>query len=160
VVGAVVCVLAVAVAASGAPADEAFGRGLLELLVVGVPMAAGLYALRAPVDARFGVALLATAFAWSITALAEASSSVPYTIGRLAGWLVPPSVYFLLLVFPQGRLGGRLERALFGSIVALALVLFFGSALFVEAYPLHTPWATCVTDCPRMPSSCSTTNRP
>jgi signal transduction histidine kinase len=148
VVGVLVWVLAIAIAAAGAPADQAFGRGLLELLVVGVPLAAGLYALRAPVDKRFGIGLLVTAFAWSVTALAEASASVPYTIGRLATWLVPPSVYFLLLVFPEGRLGGRLERVLFASIIAMAVVLFVGSAFFVEAYPLHTPWATCVTNCP------------
>src|SRR5689334_4116858 len=44
-VGAVLCLGAVAVAAVGAPADTAFGRGLLECLIVGVPIAAGVYVL-------------------------------------------------------------------------------------------------------------------
>jgi len=50
-----------------------------------------------------------------VTALAETSPSVPYTIGRLATWLVPPSVYCLLPAFPEGRLGGwRPVRAVAG----------------------------------------------
>ena len=84
VAGPIVCASAVVVAAAGAPAGQALGRGLLELLAVGVPMAAGIYALRAPATARFGVALVLCSLAWSLTALAEASGSVPYTVGRLA----------------------------------------------------------------------------
>jgi len=148
VAGPIVCAGAVAVAATGAPTGQALGRGLLELLAIGVPMAAGIYALRAPATARFGVALVVCSLAWSLTALAEASGSVPYTVGRLATWLVPPCIYYLLLVFPEGRLTARFERALCAAIVALAVLLFFGSAFFVAAYPAHTPWATCDADCP------------
>ena len=146
--GVLLCLGAVLVAASGAPSDAALGRGLLELLIVGAPMAAGVYALRSPANSRFGVALLTFSVAWSLTALGEASASVPYTIGRAATWLILPSVYYLLLVFPEGRLAPGLDRWLFFGIVAVAVVLFFGTAFFVQAYPLHTPWATCVTDCP------------
>ena len=78
VAGALVCVGAVALAATGASGDAAFGRGLLEALIVGVPIAVGLYALRSPVNASFGIALLAIGFAWSLTALTESSSSVPF----------------------------------------------------------------------------------
>ena len=147
-IGVFLCLGAVVVAASGAPSDAAFGRGLLELLIVGAPMAAGVYAVRSPANSRFGVALLTFSVAWSLTALGEASASVPYTIGRAATWLILPSVYYLLLVFPEGRLAPGLDRWLFYGIVAVAVVLFFGTAFFVQAYPLHTPWATCVTDCP------------
>ena len=142
------CGVAVVVAASGVPADQAFGRGLLELLVIGVPMAAGLYALHTPLDARFGVALVVLSLAWSLTALSETSASVPYTIGRLTTFLVPLSVYYLLLVFPDGRVAPGFDRALSASVFALAAVFFFGTAFLVEAFPVHTPWATCVTDCP------------
>ena len=37
---------------------------------------------------------------------------------------------------------------LFGSITGLIVALYVGSALFVDAYPLHTPWAFCNADCP------------
>src|SRR5438045_4113699 len=74
VAGVVVCVAAVVVATTGASSDAAFGRGLLELLVVGTPIVVGLYALRSSATRSFGIALLAIGFLWSLTALAETSS--------------------------------------------------------------------------------------
>ncbi|MGN6169432.1 MAG: histidine kinase, partial [Solirubrobacteraceae bacterium] len=146
--GAVLCLGAVVVAASGAPRDAAVGRALLELLIVGVPIAAGLYALRADLNPAFAVALFAVGFSWSLTALSESSLSVPYTLGRLATWLVFPGVVYLLLAFPDGHIASGLDRTLFVFVLVLSLVLFYGTAPLVVAYPPHTPWATCTTDCP------------
>jgi signal transduction histidine kinase len=142
------CLASAAVAASGAPSGAAFGRGLLQLLVVGVPIAAGLYAIRSEANRRFGAALLVLGVAWSLTALGEASLSVPYTIGRAATWFLLPSVLYLLLTFPHGRLVDRLDRALFWGMVAVAVLLYFTTAFVVEAFPLTTPWASCAGDCP------------
>jgi hypothetical protein len=147
-VGAVVCAAAVAVSAAGSPSDAAFGRGLLELLIVGTPIAAGVYALRAPVNATFGIALLTIGFFWSLTALGQTSASVPYTIGRIATWFVFPGVVYLLLAFPDGRIAKGLDRIVFVGIVGVLLFLFLGTAPLVEAYPQKTLWATCTTDCP------------
>ena len=102
--GIALCVASAAVAASGAPSDAAFGRGLLQLLVVGLPMAAGFYAMRSPASRRFGTALLLLGIAWSLTALGESSLSVPYTIGRAAYWFLLPSIFYLLLAFPHGQI--------------------------------------------------------
>jgi signal transduction histidine kinase len=148
IAGAFVCLAAVTVATAGAPGDEAFERGLLELLVVGVPMAGGMYALRAPATATFGSALLAIGFVWALTAFAESSESVPYTIGRLAAWLTLPSAFFLLLSFPDSRIRPGLDRTLWLGLLAVSVVLFYGTAPLVTAYPAHTPWATCTTQCP------------
>lgn len=148
IAGAVLCLGAVAVAAGGAPSDAAVGRALLELLIVGVPIAAGLYALRAELNPAFAVALLVVGFSWSLTALSESSLSVPYTLGRMATWLVFPGVVYLLLAFPDGHVASGLDRALFVSVLVLSLVLFYGTAPLVVGYPPHTPWATCTTDCP------------
>jgi signal transduction histidine kinase len=146
--GALVCTGAVVLAAAGSRGDAAFGRGLLELLIVGVPIAVGLYALRAPVNASFGIALLAIGFAWSLTALTESSVSVLYTIGRLSTWLTFPCVVFLLLAFPHGRISKGLDRAILAAVLAVAVLLFFGTAPFVQAFPPKTLWGTCTTDCP------------
>jgi signal transduction histidine kinase len=148
VVGGLVCLVAVAEAAAGASGDAAFGRGLLELLVVGTPIAVGLYALRFPGNTAFGIALLGVGFAWSLTALGETSASVPYTIGRLATWLTFPCVVYLLLAFPDGRIDKGLDRAVLVGIVGVMVFLFFGTAPFVQAFPPKTLWATCTTDCP------------
>ena len=144
----IVCAGAVASAAAGAPSNEAFGRGLLELLIVGAPLAAGFYALRAPINATFGIALVFIGLAWSSTALAESSLSVAYTIGRLSTWLIFPGVVYLLLAFPDGRVAPGLDRVLLRGVVVLSVVLFYGTAPLVTSYPPHTPWATCTSDCP------------
>jgi signal transduction histidine kinase len=148
IAGALLCVASVVLAASGAPADAVFGRALLQVLVVGLPLAAGLYALRAGVSRRLGFGLLAIGFVWSLTALGESSLSIPYTIGRAATWLTVPCVFYLLLAFPDGRIAAGLDRVLLCGIVAVAALLFFGTIFFVEGFPAHTPWATCETDCP------------
>src|SRR4051794_38990184 len=75
-VGAAVCVLSVVFVVTSVPAEEASARGILEALVVGIPIATGLYAVRAPRYERFGFLLIAVGFAWSLTALAESSDSV------------------------------------------------------------------------------------
>jgi signal transduction histidine kinase len=146
--GATVSIAAVVTASLGAPADAAFGRGLLELLIVGVPIAAGLYSLRLGATANFGVALYVIGVAWSITALGEAASSVLYTIGRLADWLIFPCAVYLLLAFPRGRVAPGLDRALMIGVVVVDLGLFYATAPLVTVYPQHTLWATCTTTCP------------
>jgi hypothetical protein len=73
---------------------------------------------------------------------------VSYTIGRLATWLTFPCVVYLLLAFPHGRIEKGLDRALFFGVVGVMLLLFFGTAPFVAAFPPKTLWSTCTTDCP------------
>ena len=148
IVGAALCLVSVGFVVYAAPADEAVARGTISFLVIAVPIAAGLYALRVPENARFGLALVAAGLAWSTTALGEASESLPYSVGRIAGWLVFPSLVYLMLAFPQGTLGRGAGRALFRALIAVLVLLYLGSALVVEHYPLYTPWATCRTECP------------
>jgi signal transduction histidine kinase len=147
-IAAILCALAVLEVLLAAPQEEALDRAVLEGLVVGVPMAVGLYALRSPHQTRFGWILLGTGAAWSLTALGESSDSLPYSIGRVAAWLVFPGLIYLMLAFPRGRIEGGFERGLFVGVDLLVAMLFIGSALFVAVYPHATPWATCRTDCP------------
>jgi signal transduction histidine kinase len=146
--GGLVCVASVLMAAGGAESEAAVGRGLLQLLIVGGPIAVGLYALRAPVNQPFGIAMLGIGFLWSLTALGESSQSVPYTIGRISTWLTVPCVFYLLLAFPRGRVEPGLDRAILVGVLGVLVVLFLGTAPFVQAFPPKTLWATCTTDCP------------
>ena len=59
-----------------------------------------------------------------------------------------PSLIYLMLAFPQGRIGRGAGRALFRALIAVLVLLYLGSALVVEQYPPYTPWATCRDDCP------------
>jgi signal transduction histidine kinase len=148
VVSASVCALAVVFVAANADPDETAGRAVLELLVVGMPLAAGLYAIGHRYDVRFGSILVGAGLAWSLTALGESDSSWAYSTGRVAAWLVFPWLIYLMLAFPDGRIAGRVDRGLFVSLNAVLALLFVGSALFVSSYPSATPWATCRDDCP------------
>ena len=99
------CVLtAVLVLSAPWPPAQRFGRTVLHVLVVAVPMATGLYAIRSPRTQRFGYLLLATGAVWSVAALAETTKSLPYSIGRVDGWLIFPVLIYLMLAFPRGRL--------------------------------------------------------
>jgi signal transduction histidine kinase len=144
--GAVLCALAVTLVATGSGHDQAH-RAVVEALIVGVPMAVGLWATRSPPDVRFGAMLFAAGVIWSLTALAYSSQMLPYSIGRTVAWLIFPVLMYLMLAYPNGRLGG-VDRRLYAGLALVVAVLFVGSALFVEAYPDHTPWATCGADCP------------
>src|SRR4051794_21716235 len=128
------------------PGDEV-NRAVRELVTIWVPVLTGLFALRSSYSERFGRALVAAGLLWSLTALGESPDSLLYSIGRLCGWLGFPFLFYLLLSFPSGRLAPGLDRALYAGLMAV-LALYVGSALFVAGYPPHTPWASCVNDCP------------
>ena len=145
---AVLCVLAAILVSVRAPPEERLSRAVLEVLVIGVPVIVGLFALRYAAYRRFGVLLIVVGYAWSLTALGETSASVPYSVGRVVAWTVPPILVYLMLAFPEGRLETRIDRGLFGVCIGLVIALYVGSALFVDAYPGQTPWATCGQDCP------------
>ncbi len=149
VAAGVLGVVAVALVSAATPPDQRLWRVLLEGLVIGLPVATGLYATRSRETYRFGILLAGAGLVWSLTALGEASASVPYSIGRVSAWLIFPLLCYLMLAFPDGRLGLRLDRALFGGIVLVVLSFYIGSAPFASAYPVDTPWATCSADCPR-----------
>lgn len=147
-VGAALCATAVVLMATTAPHDERLTRALLQGLFVGIPLATGVYAMHSPRTARFGLALLAAGVVWSFTALGESTDSVPYSLGRVAAWLVIPMLAYLVLTFPDGRPESRTERRILGAGILLVTLVVIGSALVVDAYPVHTPWASCGADCP------------
>lgn len=147
-VGATLCAAAVVLVATTAPEDERLTRALLQGLIVGIPVATGIYAMRSPRTAPFGLALLAAGALWSFTALGESTGSVAYSLGRLSGWLVIPGLAYLVLAYPVGRLESPADRRALGGAILLVALVCVGSALAVEAYPAHSPWASCQADCP------------
>jgi signal transduction histidine kinase len=148
VAGAAVAVLAAVIVAHGASPREAAGRTVLELVVIGIPIAAGLYAVHGGHDVRFGATLVGAGFAWSLTALGESPDSLLYSIGRVGGWLVFPWLIYLTLAYPSGRVAGRVAGSLLVALNAVLVVMYLGSALLIRSYPTATPWASCAADCP------------
>ncbi len=118
-------------------------------LIVGVPIAVGLYAWRDGRHARFGRLLVLTGFAWFLPSLSASSNDVLYTVGRVAGWTVEVALIYLVLAFPSGRLQNRIDRGLFLTIVAIVGLLYVPTVLIDQSFPQPSPWASCVPpDCP------------
>jgi signal transduction histidine kinase len=144
----ILCVAAVAFVAVSSAGEDWLIRALVEALIIGLPIATGLYAMSSVRTQRFGALLIAAAVVWSLTALAESSNSLLYSTGRVSAWLIFPVLAYLVLAFPDGRIAAGTDRRLLGAVTAVIALLYIGSSLFVEAYPLQTPWASCTTDCP------------
>src|SRR4051794_25154286 len=111
-------------------------RGLdaaLALVIGWSFLGAGLYAWwRRPYN-RFGALMAAIAFAWFLSLLGAANSSVGFTIGILAGSLYFAILVHMLLAYPSGRLERRRHVALVWFAYALATLGQLPAALWGDA---------------------------
>jgi signal transduction histidine kinase len=117
-------------------------------LIVGVPIAVGLYAWSKQASRRFGLLLVATGSVWFLTTFAESGDDVLYTIGRTAGWLAEVLLVYVFLAFPDGRLNARLDRVLVALTGAVLLVAFVPRLALAEHFLIPSPYTSCVHDCP------------
>ncbi len=89
-------------------------------VIVGVSLlGCGIASWRARPDNRLGPVMVVTGFAWFAGQLSEASAPWLYTIGAVVQYTFVIGLVFLLLSFPSGRLGGRLDRWLMWGTVGL-----------------------------------------
>jgi signal transduction histidine kinase len=146
VAGAALTGLAAVVALTG---DMPHNVGLAErqAVVVGTPIAVGLYAWRVGSHARFGRLLVIAGVAWFFAALASSSNEVLYSIGRVAGWTVEAGLVCLVLAFPSGRLTAPVDRRLAAAAVGVVALLFLPTALIADDFPVISLYSGC-TDCP------------
>ena len=148
VAGLALCAISVAVTLSGptgtSPGFVAAGRALM----VGVPIAVGLYAWHRRPEDRFGPLLVAVGFGWFVTTLAESGNEALYSLGRLAGWLVEVGLVYLILAFPSGRFAHRVDRALVWAAALLVAVLYLPGLLIADGFPVPSPYTSCTAGCP------------
>jgi signal transduction histidine kinase len=138
---------AAAIAASG-PTSNPGAVAVARALIVGVPLAAGLYIWCRRAEKRFGLLLAATGALLLVTTFAESGSELPYTIGRAAGWGVEILLVYLILSFPTGRLPERTDRFLMGAMAAVVVTLFLPRLLLAESLEVPNPYTSCTSDCP------------
>ena len=117
-------------------------------LMVGAPVAVGLYAWREATHARFGRLLVVAGIAWGVIALCATTAALPYSVGRMAAWAAEVALVYLTLSFPSGRLPGRPDRLLVGAFAALIGILYLPTGFLVEQFPVPTYYVTCTADCP------------
>jgi signal transduction histidine kinase len=148
--GLAAAALAVAAGALGAAADTEHGElvAAARALIVGLPMAVGLYAWHREPTERFGMLLVVTGLGCAVATLSELDGEVPYTIGRIAGWLVEVLFVYLVLSFPSGRLPERIDRWLVGAMAAVLLALFVPRLALAEDFPVPAPFSSCTEGCP------------
>ena len=143
----VAATLAATLAYEGA-ADQPGLIALARALIVGVPIAVGLYAWYHGPDRRFGLLLVLAGGGWFVTTLAESTDPAAYTVGRTAGWLVEVLVVYLVLSFPSGRLVAPADRRLTQAMAAVAAVFFLPQAFLAETFSVPSPFTSCVSACP------------
>jgi signal transduction histidine kinase len=123
-------------------------EGLARALMVGAPIAVGLYARRRVPFARFGGLLVGIGLIWFVATLSNSPDAVVYSIGRVGGWLAELAIVYVILAFPTGRLTDRIDRVLVAVVAADVLLLYVPTALLVDAYPLPTLYTACTQGCP------------
>jgi PAS domain S-box-containing protein len=104
-------------------------------LTVGLSfLVSGVIALWRRPDNRTGTLLVLVAYFWFLGALAESNNDWIFTLGVLVSSLALPAFVHLLLAYPTGRLGSRLDRVL--VVGTYALVSLGGLAqLLVDEHP-------------------------
>src|SRR4051794_30910792 len=147
-VGLGLCAVAVAVTLSGPTANNQGFAAAGRALMVGLPIAVGLYAWHRRPQERFGPLLVAVGYGWFVTTLAESSNGALYSAGRVAGWLVEVGLGYLILAFPSGRLTQGVDRGLVWAAALLVAVLYLPTTLIADSYPVPSPYTGCDTGCP------------
>jgi signal transduction histidine kinase len=148
--GALIAVVAIpgirdtTTASAATAVDEGVARGIM----AAIPVAVGLYASHRRAHARFGRLLLGFSVVWLLALLSSSSSSLPYSVGRLSGWISILLLACVILAYPSGRLVTRADRAVAFVVVAIIVVLYVPTALLVERYPVPSPFASCTSGCP------------
>ena len=146
--GAVLTCASVVVTVLGHDSGDTALVASVRALMVAVPVAVGCYAWHRRPNERFGPLLVVAGLGWFLTTLAESNSSVPYSIGRIAGWVVELQLVYLILSFPSGRLPAPVDRALIWAVAATVAVLYLPTALIDDSYPLPTAYTSCHAACP------------
>jgi signal transduction histidine kinase len=123
-------------------------EGLARALMVGAPIAVGLYARRRVPFARFGGLLVGVGMVWFVATLSNSPDAVVYSVGRVGAWLAELAIVYVILAFPTGRLSDRIDRVLVAVVAADVLLLYIPTALLVDSYPLPTLYTACTQGCP------------
>jgi signal transduction histidine kinase len=147
VVGAALSALTGALVAGWSTTRYPWLDGLARALMVGAPIAVGLYAHRRPPFTRFGSLLIGAGVAWFVSTLSTSPDDVVHSVGRVGAWIAELAIVYLVLAFPTGRLTSRIDRVLVMAIAVDLLVLYLPTALLVDAYPVPTPYTSCTEGC-------------
>jgi signal transduction histidine kinase len=135
------------VATSDHLVDARWYGAQVAVVVIGT-VAAVLYWLTHRPGNRIAVLLLAYAVAAAGLSLQGASSPLLHSIGVLCDAPLFLLGWWLVFAFPQGRLGGPLERVLVSAVAVAILTSFLPWFFFSPVVSGGAPLAGCTTACP------------
>jgi signal transduction histidine kinase len=147
VTGLGLCATTAWVTATGTASGDVPLEATARVLMVGLPIAVGLFAWSQAASARFGRNLTLTGFVYFLARLSSSADEVVYSAGRVAGWIVEVWITYLVLSFPTGRLTLRRDRVILALAAALVAFLYLPTALITDAFPTPSQWQSCVSGC-------------
>jgi mannose/fructose/N-acetylgalactosamine-specific phosphotransferase system component IIC len=133
-VGLVAGAGAVALVLTSDHEENAVALSVVGLLLGWSFIGTGLYGWARRPENATGRLMVAVGFAWFLSVLAEANSSLPYTIGLALGALAVAVFIHLLFAFPSGRVEGKWPRWIVVAAYPTALLANLTS-LLVDATP-------------------------
>ena len=126
------------------PMDVAVWRSLVVASYVGV----GLYTWWRRPDNRLGPLLVGNGFLYAATSFNASAARPAYTFGMVIWAVYVVYTAYLLLSYPRGRLGSRLERV-FIRAYALSTAVLTGLTLALSpTFPAAGAFNDCGTHCP------------
>jgi signal transduction histidine kinase len=123
--------------------SPAAASAALALVVGWAYVGSGLVARRQRPENRLGTVMVFIGFAWFATFLADAGSSVVFTVGKSLESVYLLGFVYLVLSFPSGRLRSRLDRGLIAAAVVIVTVVELVWLLFADSH------SQLCSDCPR-----------
>lgn len=123
--------------------SPAAASAALALVVGWAYIGSGLIARRQRPDNRLGALMVFIGFAWFATFLADAHTSLPFTLGKALESVYLLGFVYLVLSFPTGRLRSKLDLGLVVAAVVLVTVVEVVWLLFADSR------SQICSDCPR-----------
>ena len=130
--------------AAESPEANALVRTVLALTALAI----GLYLWQRQPRNLFGPLLAVGALVVSPMALAVSADPWTFTVGRSLAALGIVYAVGLVLLFPDGRIGGRASRTLLAVTVVGSVLLWMAALLFADTLPAGGPLIPCAGGCP------------
>jgi signal transduction histidine kinase len=144
----VLCIAAVAIPLANPELDHRYVAAVVAALQIASTIWLGIYAWRSDTSRRFGALLVLGGVGMFLTTLSNADASLPYSVGRIAGWWMEVAILYALLAYPTGRLTSSWDRYAVGLGAAIVALLYMPGVFASSSYPTPTPWSGCTADCP------------
>ena len=133
----------------GHAAESPEANAIVRTVMALTALAVGLYLWQRQPQNLFGPLLAAAVLVVSPMALAVSADPWTFTVGRSLAVVGIVYAVGLVLLFPDGRLGGRAARTLLTVTAVGSALLWMAALLFADTLPAGGPLVPCDGSCPQ-----------